>query len=66
MNDTTDRLIDLCGRLREAVLPSLGLRAARDHAGVAGGGDVTVAIDELQAALIDCVQRGIVGLRPRA
>ena len=52
MNDTTEKLVDLCARLREAVLPSLGLRAARDHAGVAVGGDVTFAIDEVAETLL--------------
>jgi myo-inositol-1(or 4)-monophosphatase len=47
VNDTTDRLIDLCGRLRKVVLPSLGRRSARDHAGLAVGGDVTFGIDAL-------------------
>ena len=46
MNDTTDRLIDLCGRLREVVSPSLGRHAARHHVGVAVGGDVTFGLDE--------------------
>ena len=41
-----DQLIDLCAGLRGVVLPSLGSHAARDHAGVAVGGDVTFAIDE--------------------
>ena len=47
MNDTTQKPVTLCARLREVVLPSLGQRAARDHAGVAVGGDVTFAIDEV-------------------
>jgi myo-inositol-1(or 4)-monophosphatase len=46
VNDTIDHLIDLCAGLRAVVLPSLGAHAARDHAGVAVGGDVTFAIDE--------------------
>ena len=45
-DDTLDRLIDLCAGLRAVVLPSLGSHAARDHAGVAVGGDVTFGIDE--------------------
>ncbi|MCX6364584.1 MAG: hypothetical protein NTW58_10535 [Actinobacteria bacterium] len=45
MNDITNILVDLCGRLREVVLPALGQHAARDHAGVAVGGDVTFGID---------------------
>lgn len=46
MNDTIAHLIDLCAGLRAVVLPSIGSRAARDHAGVAVGGDVTFGIDE--------------------
>src|SRR5450759_4181462 len=52
VNDTTDRLVDLCGHLREVVLPSLGQHAARDHAGIAVGGDVTFGIDELAEKLL--------------
>jgi len=52
VNDTTQKLVDLCARLREAVLPSLGRHAARDHAGVAVGGDVTFAIDEVAETLL--------------
>jgi myo-inositol-1(or 4)-monophosphatase len=44
--DITRRLTDLCAGLRAVVLPSLGAHAARDHAGVAVGGDVTFGIDE--------------------
>jgi myo-inositol-1(or 4)-monophosphatase len=52
LTDVTDRLIALCGRLRDAVLPSLGTHAARGHAGVAVGGDVTFTIDERAEALL--------------
>ena len=52
MTDVTDSLITLCGRLREVVLPSLGTHAARGHAGVAVGGDVTFSIDEQAEALL--------------
>jgi myo-inositol-1(or 4)-monophosphatase len=52
VNDTTLRLVDLCARLREVVLPSLGRHAARDHAGVAVGGDVTFGIDEIAENLL--------------
>src|SRR5665647_1969823 len=47
VNDTTDRLVDLCGHLREVVLPAHGQHAARDPAGIAVGGDATFGIDEL-------------------
>ena len=53
MTDTTERLVDLCARLRDVVLPSLGLHAARDHAGAAVGGDVTFSIDEDAEALLE-------------
>jgi len=46
MSETTERLVELCARLREVVLPSLGLHASRDHVGAAVGGDVTFDIDE--------------------
>lgn len=52
MKETTDRLIELTARLREVVLPALGAHAARDHAGVAVGGDVTFGIDELAEDLL--------------
>ena len=53
MHDTTHKLVDLCGRLRDVVVPSLGLHAARDHAGAAVGGDVTFSIDEDAEALLE-------------
>jgi myo-inositol-1(or 4)-monophosphatase len=52
VNAITDRLVDLCGRLREVVLPHLGQRAARDHVGIAVGGDVTFGIDERAEKLL--------------
>jgi len=39
--------LDLARRVREAVAPSLGSPAARAGVGVAPGGDVTMAIDEI-------------------
>lgn len=50
---TVARLMDLCARLREAVLPFLGLHAARGHSGAGVGGDVTFAIDECAEALLE-------------
>jgi myo-inositol-1(or 4)-monophosphatase len=47
VNDTTERLVDLCARMRCVVLPALGARSARDIAGMAVGGDVTFGIDQL-------------------
>lgn len=52
MNDTTGKLVALCARLRDAVLPSLGRHAARGHVGVAVGGDVTFAIDDIAERLL--------------
>ena len=52
MTGLTDNLITLCARLREVVLPSLGTHAARGHAGVAVGGDVTFSIDEQAERLL--------------
>ena len=50
---TVARLIDLCAALRQAVLPFLGLHAARGHSGAAVGGDVTFRIDEVAEALLE-------------
>jgi len=44
--ELSEELINLTTRLRDAVLPSLGLHAARAHCGAAVGGDVTFDIDE--------------------
>ncbi|HEY5388375.1 MAG TPA: inositol monophosphatase family protein [Thermoleophilia bacterium] len=52
MNDTTERLVDLCARVRQVVLPALGAHAARDVAGTAVGGDVTFGIDQLAEDLL--------------
>ncbi|MBN2205420.1 MAG: hypothetical protein JW767_10400 [Thermoleophilia bacterium] len=46
MSDVVRQLEDLCASLRAVVLPSMGSHAARVHAGVAVGGDVTFGIDE--------------------
>jgi myo-inositol-1(or 4)-monophosphatase len=43
--ELSEELVNLTARLREAVLPSLGLHAARAHSGAAVGGDVTFDID---------------------
>jgi myo-inositol-1(or 4)-monophosphatase len=53
MSETTLQLIELCERLRQAVLPYLGRRAARAHAGEAVGGDVTFDIDERAEAVLE-------------
>jgi myo-inositol-1(or 4)-monophosphatase len=59
-DEVLGRLIALCADLREAVLPSLGVHAARQHAGAAVGGDVTFGIDEqaehrLEAHMRECL-----------
>jgi myo-inositol-1(or 4)-monophosphatase len=53
VNDTTCRLVDLCARLRDVVVPSLGMHAARAHTGTAVGGDVTFGIDADAEALLE-------------
>jgi len=39
--------IDIAAAVRDAVAPSLGEPGAREGVGVAPGGDVTMAIDEI-------------------
>ncbi|MHB1389706.1 MAG: inositol monophosphatase family protein [Thermoleophilia bacterium] len=46
ISDIQGLALDLCGSLRNIVLPYLGRAAARAHAGTAVGGDVTFGIDE--------------------
>ncbi len=53
MTDIGQELLDLCAALREVVRPFLGLHAARGHAGVAEGGDVTFDIDEKAEAFLE-------------
>jgi myo-inositol-1(or 4)-monophosphatase len=52
--------LDLARRVREAVAPSLGSPAARAGVGVAPGGDVTMAIDEIAEQVTEqcCVDAG--------
>ena len=52
--------IDLAARVRDAVAPSLGDPGAREGVGVAPGGDVTMAIDEIAEHVVDetCAQAG--------
>ena len=45
--------IDLAARVRDAVAPSLGEPGARDGVGVAPGGDVTMAIDEIAEHVVE-------------
>ena len=47
MVELSEELVNLTARLRHAVLPFLGLHAARAHAGSAVGGDVTFDIDDV-------------------
>ena len=48
-----DLCLDLARTLREDVLPQIGTRAARAHAGLAEGGDITFAIDESAEARME-------------
>jgi myo-inositol-1(or 4)-monophosphatase len=45
--------IDLAAAVREAVAPSLGHADAREGVGVAPGGDVTMAIDEIAEDIVE-------------
>jgi myo-inositol-1(or 4)-monophosphatase len=44
--------IDVAARIRAAVVPSLGDPGARERVGVAPGGDVTMAIDEIAEVVL--------------
>ena len=57
MNRTKDILVDLCGRLREVVLPALGSSAEYQLACIVAGNQA------LQDGLIEVVQRGSRDLR---
>jgi myo-inositol-1(or 4)-monophosphatase len=52
--------LDLATRVREAVAPSLGVPSAREGVGVAPGGDVTMAIDEIAERVTEecCAEAG--------
>jgi myo-inositol-1(or 4)-monophosphatase len=52
--------IDVAARIREAVVPSLGDPGARERVGVAPGGDVTMAIDEIAEIVLAtcCAEAG--------
>jgi myo-inositol-1(or 4)-monophosphatase len=61
LDPAVDRLaIDLAARVRAAVAPSLGDPGARERVGVAPGGDVTMAIDEIAERVVEamCVEAG--------
>lgn len=45
MTAIQEELVDICERLRAAVLPYLGTHVTRGHSGSAAGGDVTFDID---------------------
>ncbi|MFM8236449.1 MAG: inositol monophosphatase family protein [Actinomycetota bacterium] len=47
--------LEVAARVREAVAPALGRADARTGVGVAPGGDVTMAIDEIAEAAVDAV-----------
>jgi myo-inositol-1(or 4)-monophosphatase len=52
--------IDLAARVRDAVAPSLGAPGARAGVGIAPGGDVTMAIDEIAEHVVEeeCARLG--------
>jgi len=52
--------IELAARVRDAVAPSLGEPGARARVGVAPGGDVTMAIDEIAEHIVEeaCARAG--------
>jgi myo-inositol-1(or 4)-monophosphatase len=52
--------VDLTARVRDAVAPSLGDPGARERVGVAPGGDVTMAIDEIAEHVVEasCIEAG--------
>jgi myo-inositol-1(or 4)-monophosphatase len=56
----TTLALDLAARVREAVAPALGAPSARAGVGVAPGGDVTMAIDEIaeQVTEVCCAEAG--------
>jgi myo-inositol-1(or 4)-monophosphatase len=61
MNAVVNQLaLDLAARVREAVVPSLGDPGARAGVGVAPGGDVTMAIDEIAERVTEqcCAEAG--------
>jgi myo-inositol-1(or 4)-monophosphatase len=61
LDPVVDRLaIDLAQRVRDAVAPSLGAPGAREGVGVAPGGDVTMAIDEIAEQVVEavCIEAG--------
>ena len=61
LDPVVDRFaIDLTARVRDAVAPSLGDPGARERVGVAPGGDVTMAIDEIAERVVEagCIEAG--------
>ena len=61
LDGTVERLaIDLADRVRAAVAPSLGDPGARERVGIAPGGDVTMAIDEIAEHVVEqcCAEAG--------
>jgi myo-inositol-1(or 4)-monophosphatase len=55
-----DLALDIAERVREAVAPALGDPGARERVGVAPGGDVTMAIDEVAEHVVEqvCAEAG--------
>lgn len=60
MSEINELALDLAARVRDAVAPSLGDPGARAGVGVAPGGDVTMAIDEIAEDVTEqcCVEAG--------
>jgi myo-inositol-1(or 4)-monophosphatase len=51
--DVDELALEVAQRVRDAVAPSLGDPAARERVGVAPGGDVTMAIDEVAERVVE-------------
>jgi myo-inositol-1(or 4)-monophosphatase len=60
MNELHRLALDLAARVRDAVAPSLGRPSARAGVGIAPGGDVTMAIDEIAEDVTEqcCLEAG--------
>jgi myo-inositol-1(or 4)-monophosphatase len=52
VSEVEELALETAARVREAVAPSLGEPGARERVGVAPGGDVTMAIDEVAEAVV--------------
>jgi myo-inositol-1(or 4)-monophosphatase len=63
VNEIERLALDIAARVRESVVPSLGQPGARTGVGVAPGGDVTMAIDEIAERVVEgmCADAGDIG-----